>query len=263
MIKIFFSIIISLINAILVNRIVSHNKIITINSFLPGALFFLLSFPFILGDQNLEVTIILLLFVYMLAEIFKLNELKVKKTTFFNIGFTSSIIVLFNIGLLLNICLVLFALIYYKQFNWRVTLIYILGLICPTILIWIIYYLGADISKIIYKQIEYDSTWQIISNYSIFWTTSSILLIVSTIELYNNYYKKKDSAKRALSILFFGSTILMICSLFEQSIGLMFLLIIPISIIIPNYLLYTKLKNFRTFLLGLLTTILIINLLYI
>lgn len=263
MIKIFFSIILSLISAILINRIVSQNKIITINSVFPGCFFFLMSLPLILCEQKIETTVIVLLFIYLTYEIFKLKDLKVQKTTFFNIGFTSSIIGIFNIELLLNIILVLFSLIYYKQFNRKTAIVCITGLVCPVIIIFTINYLGSDLNLIIYNRIEYHATLQIIKNHITFWIIIAATLILSANELYNNHHKKKDGAKKGLNTLLFGSTTLIMCMLLKQSINLIFLLIIPLSVIIPNYILYTKHKVFRTFLLGLLTTILIINILYL
>ena len=68
-----------------------------------------------------------------------------------------------------------------------------------------------------------------------------------------NYHRKKEKSKKALNILFMITICVLLLSIYLKSIQHIYFLCLPVSILIANYLIYTKYGKFRTFLVGLLT----------
>ena len=75
--------------------------------------------------------------------------------------------------------------------------------------------------------------------------------------------KKNEKAKRGFKILLVIVLTILTHALFAKSLKLLGFLIMPITITITNYLLYTKHKKFRTFLLGLLIVSFVIEIFYL
>ena len=263
MLKVFLSIIIILIGGSKLNLSVVENKIIKIPSYFTGFVFFILCFPLLFSTDNWQILTLLLLMIYGYQEIIKMNDLHIQKIRFFNVGFIFGLISILNIhGFILYPC-ILISLIYYGQFNGKNFVIVFLGLIYPLVLYYILKYLEFKHIDYLYQSIKYSQLSDIFYQYSEFLFINIILIIFSLYELYINYQKKKEVGKKGLNILFGLTIIITLYSILSQYFELFLLLIIPNSIIISNYLLYTKFKLVRTFLLGLFIILLMINSFYL
>ena len=86
----------------------------------------------------------------------------------------------------------------------------------------------------------------------------TVLIILAIRELYNNYYRKTEHAKKAFIILVIITLVIVLKSLIT-SWKFIYLLNIPITILITNYLIYIKSIKVRTFLLGLLLVSFFLN----
>ena len=263
MLKIFVSIIIILIGGAKLNLSVVENKIIKIPSYFTAFVFFILCFPLLFFTDSWQILTLLLLLIYGYHEIIKMNDLHIKKIRFFNIGFIFGIISVLNIhGFIFYPC-ILISLIYYGQFNWKNCIAILMGLVYPVIIYYTLKYLEFKHINYLYQSIQYNQLSDILYQYSGFLCVNIILMIFSFYELAINYQKKKEVGKRALNILFFIIITITVYAIISQYFELFFILIIPNAIIIANYLLYTKFKLVRTFLLGLLIILLMINSFYL
>ena len=86
----------------------------------------------------------------------------------------------------------------------------------------------------------------------------TVLIILAIRELYNNYYRKTEHAKKAFIILVIITLVIVLKSLIT-SWKFIYLLNMPITILITNYLIYIKSIEVRTFLLGLLLVSFFLN----
>ena len=263
MLKIFISIIIILIGGSKLNLSVLENKIIKIPTYFTGFIFFILCFPLLFSSDNWQMLTLLLIIIYGYQELIKMNDLHIQKVRFFNIGFIFGIISILNIhGFILYPCIFM-ALIYYGQFNWKNCIIILLGLVYPVIIYYTLKYIEFKHINYLYQSTQYNQLSDIFYQYSEFLFVNIILITFSLYELSINYHKKKEVGKKALNVLFFITITITLYAITFQYFEFFLILIIPNTIIISNYLLYTKFKLVRTFLLGLLIILLMINSFYL
>lgn len=245
------------------NKLVIENKIIKIPSSLPSIILFILCLPLLISQDSIQIFILIALSIYTYKGILKMNDLNTSKINFFNIGFFCGLLTLFNINLLIFYPLILLALVSSGQFNYKNMTVLFVGLIYQLLIFYSLKYFDFINLNLMYNSVEYKSLNVILNRYSEFIFITLIVTTVSAYELYINYNKKKEMGRRGIKILLFTSVIIILHAFIFQYFYLLLLLIIPKSIIISNYLLYTKFKNVRTFLLGLLITLLMINTLYL
>ena len=79
-----------------------------------------------------------------------------------------------------------------------------------------------------------------------------LILTLSLNELYHNSYKKTEKSKKSFNVIYTISILIIAQSILLNSLKFIHLLVLPVVIIIANYLIYLKYKKFKTFLLGLL-----------
>ena len=118
-------------------------------------------------------------------------------------------------------------------------------------------YIPNEISNPVNESLQ--NIYLIFSKYPIMLVVVGILIIPSIYELYNNYYRKTENAKKAFGLLIIMIIVILIHSVIVKSLNFTYLLNIPITIIIVNYLIYLKSIKFRTFLLGLLLISFLLN----
>ncbi len=246
------SIIIILLTSFLFNRWMLENKIVKIPNLYFGFLFALIASPLIYIDNNIFTIISVLMMIMIYSESIKHGKSD-NKISIFNSGFLLGLMIILDYTLAVFYILLLFSLIHYTAFSIRNILIQLLGGISSILL----YFLFVEI-HVLQKEIIYQPSANLDFAYLGFKThpllilNISGLIILSKYELYNNYYKKTESAKKAFSLLTTLFSIILFYSLFCKSLKLIPFLIIPAVIIITNYLIYIQQSKFRTFLLGLL-----------
>jgi len=242
-----------LINSFLINKSVIPSKIIKIPSYMISLIFIILSLPLIHLSQYWEATISMSILILLYTEIINLTDLINIKKTIFKTGFFGGLLTMIDYHFIWIYLIIIMSLLYYSQFNWKHFFIQLIGFIYPTGFYSTLYLSNYNIPKSPFQLTEsFDQLDHYFYDYHIFLFGILILFILSMIELYNNYYRKKENAKKAFNLLFVFIIFFSIQSLLLNSLKFIHLLIIPSSILIANYLIYTKHKKFRTFLLGLL-----------
>lgn len=237
-------------SSFLVNYRIMKTQIIKIPSYLIGFIFFILCLPLVTKPNSWEIALSLFLITYTYLELVTMPFVKSIKKKVFNTGFLMGLVLLINPHFYIFYFLLLSALIYYYKFNFRYIIIQFIGLIYPLI----IYYIVSKKNPI---SINKDSTallndLTLFSHNVVFIIIIGFVLLLSFKELYENYYKKSIAAKKAFNILSGMFIFILTISILTDSAKFIHLLILPITILISNYLIYLKHKKFRTFLLGLL-----------
>ena len=251
-------------NAVLLNQIIITNKIIKIPSYLFSALFIIISLPFINLENYWIIMISTFLFLLSYRELIQLKNPNHKKQRIFKSGFFMSLMIVIDINLIIFYFVPLFALLYYKEFNWRQMIIQCMGLGFSLIFYYI--FMLLDYTLIDYMYLSQDTAE---NNYSIFQQTPitlsliGFLFIPSGRELYNNYYRKTEHSKKGFVLIYFCTTLTLLYFMFSNNVYFIYFLVIPATIIIGNYLIYLKRRYFRTFLLGLLFIIFLFEFFYL
>ena len=157
--------------------------------------------------------------------------------------------------LLINSCLV-----YYKKYNTKNWIILNIGFSVP----FVIFYSISHFTNLDYIVLNTD----LINsnnplNYKISYSLMILIVIVALIELGFNFHKKKIKSKQAFILL--GIITLLIISqiIIWGFMAFAYLSIIPITICVNNYLIYTTHTRFRTFLVGLWVIIFLFEFFYI
>ncbi|MAQ70210.1 MAG: hypothetical protein CMD23_03855 [Flavobacteriales bacterium] len=252
MLKTILFIFISMFNAAFFNKIVVTNKLIKIPSYLFSLILIIVSLPMITHPSSLIILTTIILLIATYNEIIQFNN-KNKKTTILKSGFFIGLMTTIDLNFWIFYLLILFGLFYYQEFNWRNFVIQLLGLILPLIFYYNLKLLDFEFINLMYTQ-HYSTkpSLNILDEYPVFLSLLSILLILSGKELYNNYYKKTEHAKKGFIIILIIIPIVIVNIILYQKLQFGYLLALPITMLIGNYLIYVKQVYFRTFLLGLL-----------
>jgi len=240
-------------NAFLINKSIIQHRIIKIPSHITGLIFTILSLPLIHLESHWGATISMSLLILIYAEVINLTDSSSIQKTIFKTGFLLGLLVMVDNHFGWFYFIILMSLIYYSQFNWKNFLIQLIGLIYPPGTYYILSSMNYQAILNPFKlDLVFNNNEYYLDNYYIFLSIIFILLILSINELYHNYYRKTENSKKAFNLLFFFLIIILLQTIASTSLKFIHLIIIPITIIISNYLIYTKNKKFRTFLLGLL-----------
>ena len=242
-----------LLNAFLINKSVIPSKVIKIPSYMISLIFIILSLPLIHLTQHWGATISMSILILIYTEIINFTDLINIKKTIFKTGFFVGLLTMIDYHFIWIYLIIIMSLLYYSQFNWKHFFIQFIGFIYPAGFYYTLYLSNYNIPENPFRlTASFDQLDHYFYDYHVFLFGILILFILSMIELYNNYYRKKENAKKAFNLLFVFIIFFSIQSLFLNSLKFIHLLIIPSTILIANYLIYTKHKKFRTFLLGLL-----------
>ncbi|MBJ04932.1 MAG: hypothetical protein CMP65_03410 [Flavobacteriales bacterium] len=242
-----------LICAIIFNSIMVKSNILKIPNVYFGTTFLIFSMPLIMIFPYVTVSILCLLFGGLYYELITLKQVNNKYLNIFNAGIILGISLILDYNLILLYFFACLILAYYKELEIRTILILLLG----SISIIPLYYFSIELSffeknQITTLQYNLDQLKELYLSFKFFLFLCLILFGVSLSELYKNYYKKSEYAKKAFSILIIMGLLIVLNSIIFQKHRYIFCLIIPLSILITNYLIYIKRPFFRTILLGLL-----------
>ena len=241
-----------LLNSILLNRSIIINKTIRIPNYVVGFVFIILLFPIIYLTHDLSIILITMMIILIYDNIVKFSNEKGIKQSVFKSGFFLGILLLFDFSFLFYYVLILIAIIHYNVFNWRNITIQIIGLLYPVFINYIFILLELDLLPSIVLNAPSKDIHQCFKAYPEGYFFSCVLLILSLKELYLNYHRKTEYAKKTFDLLLLMCCLILIQTLFLNSLLFSYILSIPFAIIISNYLIYVKHPRFRTFLLGLL-----------
>ena len=260
MLKVSMFLFINFLNSIAYNNIILKQKTIKKPSYLTGFIYFILSLPLVNLENNVVILISSFLLINLYGNIINLHQSHEIKKTILKISFFLSCLLIIDFQFILFFPLTIGTLFYYQQFNWRNIIIQLLSIVYVIGTFYAFAFLffssnnwgGGIIQNMNYLQLF---------NYPIIITLFITLLFALT-ELNKNFYKKTESSKKGFYILFCFFLITIASVIIFRSFNFAYLIAIPTTIVISNYLIYTKYKKFRTFLLGLLIILFILKFLY-
>ena len=256
-------ILITILTAIVFNKIILNKKISKIPSYLFSFIFLILSLLFI-NTTNLWILSMGAFFIIIsygeMITSNKNNNLhgRILKASIF-IGIAGLLDYSLYFFALINLLLIISD----KEINWRSIIIQILGLSWPFLFIFIVTSLYPNGPLNMMPQNLLTTTTINLSQKYISLCILGIIFIPAIMELYHNFHKKNDTAKKAYAGLLLMSVIVMILAIINQSFAFIYFLTIPLTLVITNYLLYTKHRYFRTFLLGLLLISILLEFFYL
>ena len=179
------------------------------------------------------------------------KELK-ENDPIFKTGFILGLMTLTYSGFSCFYPIILISLFYYSQFNWKHVAIQLMGLFYPLGFVYVISKIHTPLNLFSTLPKYNQNFSNALHDYYLWGFIFLTILILSIQELYKNYYRKTETAKKGFNILFFFSALIISYTLLFKSVLLTHLVSIPVSILVANYLIYIKDIKFRTFLLGLL-----------
>ena len=252
MLKICIFLLLILFNAIFLQQIVKNNKIVKNANYLFSLVFIIISLP--LWKFNNHWLIFILTFLLMLyyREITLLNNINNKKQRVLNTGLLIGLMMVVDHGLVVFYPISLFAILYYKEFNWKHAIIQFIGLLIPFSIYYILLVLKLEPSNFMYtSQPNFSELHILFTEYPIHLSILSIISLISGYELFNKYYKKTEHAKKGFIMLISITILIVVQIILSNSFKWVYFLCVPLTIIISNYLMYVNRVYFPTFLLGL------------
>lgn len=263
MLKTILFIFLSVCNSTFFNRSIVINKLIKIPSYIFTLIFIIISLPIISHPSSSVILITTILLIATYNEIIQFNN-KNNKTVILRSGFFIGLMTVIDVNLWIFYLLILFGLFYYKEFNWKHFLIQLIGVILPLVSYCNLILLDFEIINLMYtNQYFAQPSTHVLNKYPVFFSILSILLLLAGNELYNNYYKKTEHAKKGFMIIFIIIPIVIVNIIFSHNFTFSYFLALPITILIGNYLIYIKQVYFRTFLLGLLFISFLLDIFYL
>ena len=227
--------------AILLNILVISQEIVSKTNYIPAFFYILFAFS-TSSNPAIEPILLANLFVipafYFLMESYREDQ---ALTAFFKAGLFMGLAVFFYVYYLYLFPLTFIALIILRAFNWREWTILFIGLFLPTYIFWSLNYLGpGDFSETmsLIKEVLTNFKRPIMSEYHIAFFFVIILLFVFA--LFQNMSKgfgNKVKTKKTKLILLWMLTVCVLLCFFKQNDN--FILIpcmIPLSILIGDYL---------------------------
>ncbi len=158
---------------------------------------------------------------------------------YFNASFILSILTFFYPNLFMLIFLLIINSINYSNFNWRILIIILLGFLTPYSFGWIYSilteqsFLKPDFFNYSLMNVNVDLTKNIYAIVLIF------ILFVSLVELFNWLYKKSVKSRKTFMNIIWMLIITSIIG-FLSDLFYFYFTIIPVTVIISNYFIYSK-----------------------
>ena len=247
-------------NAVILNQVLVYHAIIKKANYLGIFIFSLLALPIIHVENYWIIIIANFLLVIILNELFKLSNSVEPQKKILNSGLLVGLMSMVNFYFSIYYLLINSCLIYYRKYNIKNFIILNIGVSVP----FVIFYSISHFTNFNYIVLNTD----LINsnnpfNYKISYSLMILIVIMALIELISNFHKKKIKSKQAFILL--GIITLLIISqiIIWGFMAFAYLSIIPITICINNYLIYTIHTRFRTFLVGLWVIVFLFEFFYI
>jgi hypothetical protein len=253
------------VQAVMINNIVTNNKLIAKNTYLPALFYILLmSSPHSLSLSPVLISNFFLIFV--LNNIFNIYDKKDVYQQAFSICFLISIASLFYLPSICFILLIWISFFVYNFLNWREWLISVLGLIAPYLFIATYYFWFDKLEIIVNNYINFFYNLKIPSfEYNIytyiFLSLLAILILFSMAKMVFMINKLVIKTRKFFVILVCFIILSLISVFFTDNSSITHLEIsfIPISILISNYASLSKRNIFNEIIFILLIIVILLN----
>ena len=247
--KIFFFFIINFISAIILNHITHYGIRKKINIFTVISIYFLILFPLLWMDNYIIISTICFLITmigYYLQAISLSSE---NKLNAFNLGLLCSICSLFNIIYIVLFPLIVIWMSFLQKISFRLLIILLVGFIIPFfVLKFDIFSLNISLEGMKLNIISTTNMNTSFSNYHIF---MYLLIFASAYEIIKHFKKKKNYYKYMYFIFLFFPLCCNVLNSLLSSVNFLIPLVHIKTLVIVNYIIYSKYYQFGTFLVGL------------
>ncbi len=240
LIVLFLSLTIPFFLSIGLNNLIYEKNIIKKENVLIAWVFILTSTPFV---NNVELWIASLAVLFMTKLLFSSYQKDQPFSSIYNASFIIALISLFFPSLIILLLLLLINAINYSHFSWRILLIITLGFITPYLLIFIFSFLTnltfIEPNFFNLNTISFSKINILHSSKKIWLFVLFIVICFSFIEMFSWLYKKSIKSRKTFKTLIWFFLISVIISVLYGAEYLYFS-ILPLSVIIANYFVYSK-----------------------
>lgn len=247
-------------NAVILNQVLVHHAIIKKPNYVSIFIFSLLALPIIHIEDYWIIIIANFLLVFILNELFALSNSMEPKKKILNSGLLVGLMSIINFYFSIYYLLIKSCLVYYKKINIKNWIILNIGFSVPFVIFYSISYF-TNLDYIILNTDLINTNNPL--NYKISYSLMILIVIVALIELGFNFHKKKIKSKQAFILLAIITLLIISQIIIWGFMAFAYLSIIPISICVNNYLIYTIHTRFRTFLVGLWVVIFLFEFFYL
>lgn len=247
--KIFFFFIINFISATILNYITRYGGRKKINIFTSIIIYFSILFPVLWLDNYIIISTVCL-FISMIGHYLQTVSLTSdNKINAFNLGLLSGLCSLFNIIYIILFPLIVIWMSFLQKMSLRLLIILSVGLLTPFLVLkFDIFSLGISLESMKLNTVSTTSTS---TNFSYYYVFMYLLFFASVYEIIKHFKKKKNYHK----YMYFIFLLIPICCNVSNTLFSSINFIIPLvhikTLVIVNYIMYSKYYQFGTFLVGL------------
>lgn len=236
-----------IVQAMLLNYIVSSHEILYKDTYLPGLMFVVLSSIYPIQTELTPQLISNLFVLLLFLRICYLYEHPSPLLLMLDGGFYSGIALLFNYDTVIFLPFILISVIIFTKFNVRYLLISLLGILLPLYIVASIFYLTNQLDELISYVLQSfkTNTLQAIiyrKDYLLPFVLIIPILLLSTLGLQQNFFRNKVKTRRIaqaiILMLLFG-----VIGLFIENTNFVYALIylnIPLAILVGYYFISEK-----------------------
>jgi len=233
--------------ALHLNYTLNKHEIFFKQSWLPALFYLIFSTQFVDFLQFSPMLLINSVFIFVLDKIFSLYKNKKAMGVTFDAAFLIGLIALLYAPAVFFILLFFVGVAILKPINWRDLSIGLIGLIVPTLLLAVSYFLNGSLLNFINQYKSSFTSIFTLSNFNLSKQLPSVILIsvvfiLSLMKIRNNYLKNVTKSRLCQQILLLFALISILTIPFTLQIGIQcyMLMIIPFSSIIAYYFLDGK-----------------------
>ena len=261
MLKISAFITLVIFNSLVLHKVLISHKIIKNTNYLTMAIFILLSLPIMHLESSWIIISTNFLLVLILNELLNLAQSNNPQKQVFNAGFYVGIIWVIQFYLGIYYFLISFFLGYEKKYSPRNFITQNVGVLVPIVIFYsILFFIQPDFNFLNKNESLLNNS---LSQYTASYALLIFIIILAVIEIVYNFHKKKIKSKQTFLIIVVITALSVFSALVWNFKQFAYLTITPITIIVTNYLIYTKYIGFRTFLLGLWIVLFLFEFFYI
>ena len=234
------------------NNIIYENNIIKKDNLVIGSVFILINTPFI---NVIEVWASAFLLLFALNFLLKTYQKDLPFSQFYNASIILSILTFIYPNIIFLTLILVINGLNYSNLHWRIFLTILLGLVTPYLFyFFILFLMGHSLSTpdfFTYSKISVPAFHQMHLSKKIWLLSLTLITVFSFVEIFMWLYKKSIKSRRTfMTIIWFFIVSILIASYFGWEY--FYFSLIPLSVIIGNYFVYTKKRKIASLLFSLL-----------
>jgi len=238
--NLFFATVITLVQALIFNRIVNNHGLLAKPSYLPALLYITGTSLFLQFLVLSPALICNFLIIVIIDKFLKLSKTASAMSIMFDVGMLIAIGTLIYFPFILLLIMLWLSLLMYRPFNWREWISGIIGFLTIFMFVGVFYYWNNSIDRFIdiwqpltnkfpvNLQINYDDYLVLIP--------VSLIMILAVIQLRENFFRSFISTRKAFQMLFFMFVVSILSFYTKQGVTVAhFLLCVPAGTVLLAY----------------------------